>query len=249
MAGLNPEQQSLSAQNQMAFQERMSSTAHQREVLDLKAAGLNPVLSAGGSGASTPSGAEGDLSENQMTKMLSSNIATTAKAVSGLTSNAKDVSKIAEEAVEVLHGVVKELNGSMKPWEEYNLLTHWNNPDNSAYYMDKKIDKGFAKDLNNVLKTIGVPNLTSILSVQGRVDAARRGIGYYLPDELYQYYKKTGHLPYNSLLEKARQYIQKNVHSNSGHNYSGNTVYTNPYATKLTAFDQNGRIVSPSRLK
>lgn len=54
-------QSQSSANQQMAFQAKLSNTSHQREVKDLIAAGLNPILSAKYGGASTPPGASAQI--------------------------------------------------------------------------------------------------------------------------------------------------------------------------------------------
>ena len=56
-ANISGEFNQASAREQMDFQERMSNTAHVRQMDDLKKAGLNPLLSAKYGGASSPGGA------------------------------------------------------------------------------------------------------------------------------------------------------------------------------------------------
>lgn len=62
------------AREQMAFQERMSNSAHQRETEDLRKAGLNRILGVSGSGASAPGGASATAVAPQTGDILSDSV-------------------------------------------------------------------------------------------------------------------------------------------------------------------------------
>lgn len=125
------------AQNR--FQERMSSSAHQRQAEDLRKAGINPLLGAGGAGASSPVGTHATM-EDSVTKGIHSGMA----------------AKLQKKQLELLHAQVqREYSQAQLNNAENTRITTLTTPESNLLNARKALIDSETASIQKVLPLVG----------------------------------------------------------------------------------------------
>ena len=119
-----------STAKQMAFQERMSNTAHQRQMKDLSAAGINPMLSARLGGASSPAGASYQASNVGAAAVEGYGKVSSAKQAQAQTKQVRAQTRVTEQQEEKLVQEIKQMKDLHN--ERWQRLFATMGPDNIA---------------------------------------------------------------------------------------------------------------------
>ena len=181
-----------------SWQEYMSNTAHQREIKDLKAAGLNPVLSAmGGNGASVTSGAtasgvtsagakgEVDTSANAALVQILGSVLSAQTQLQAANVSARTQEAVADKYTAMEH-IVAQISAEASKYgaqlgyagSKYNANMHYalgkyqtDKGFENQVFLEQNYPSNYVQAVNSILKSLGFDVTGGSTSSEGSVSA------------------------------------------------------------------------------
>lgn len=205
-----------------SWQEYMSNTAHQREIKDLKAAGLNPVLSAmGGNGAAVTSGAtasgvtsagakgEVDTSANAALVQILGSVLSAQTQLQTANVNARTQEAVADKYT-AMEKLVAQIGADASKYgaqlgyagSKYNANMHYalgkyqtDKGFENQVFLEQNYPSNYVQAVNSILKALGLDVTGGSTSGEGSVSAEA----------------------YSKLMEKYNAALLGSSHKRSGH--------------------------------